>query len=174
MEFPLPGWELHPAKNFNLDTPHVDGDHVMELKALVRANGRVVDHWRVGIGGAKILEANIRLKEICKASSISPYKLVFQAWPQDVIIRRNMTSSPWIDGVELLQHREYAIWKEGEKAPVKEEALLEDLEKETNQAKKSFAIRFAVGVCDDKTLRLELQGLPASEATLKGKPAFVG
>jgi hypothetical protein len=174
MEFPPPGWELYQAKDFNTDIPHIEGDHVMELKAQARPNGRVVDHWRVGIGGAKILEANIRLKEICKSSAIAPYRLVFQAWPRDVNIRRNMTSSPWLDGMELLERREYAIWKDGEKVTIKEDVMLGDLEKEVDQAKKSFSIRFAVGVADDKTLRLELQGLPATESTLKGKPAFVG
>ena len=56
MEFPPTGWEIFGAEDFETAAPRVAGDAVMELMAQIRPNGRVMDHWRVAIGGAKILE----------------------------------------------------------------------------------------------------------------------
>ena len=174
MEFPPAGWEIFPATEFETAAPRVAGDHVMELMAQIRPNGRCVDNWRIAIGGGKILEADIRLKAICKSSAINPYKLRFQAWPRDIKIRRNMTTSRWLDGIQLIERREFAVFKDGTEEATKVEELLAALESIDDAAKKAFAIRFGVGVGPDRKLVLELQGLPASEASLKSKPGLIG
>ena len=174
MEFPPAGWEIFEDKDFNLAAPRLAGDAVFELMAQARPNGRVVDHWRVGLGGSKILQADIKLAEMCRTTSISAYKLRFQAWPRDVMIRRNMISSAWLDGEALLKRREFVVSKDGQDEACPEDELLKELAKEEDPTKRAFAIRFAVGVGADKSLNLQLQGLPASESTLTSKPAFIG
>jgi hypothetical protein len=174
MEFPPTDWELFEDKDFSLAAPRLAGDAVLELMAQARPNGRVVDHWRVALGGNKILQADFRMAEICRSSTISAYKLRFQAWPRDVTIRRNMTSSAWMDGEALLKRREFAVYKQGLEEACPEDELLQELAKEEDPSKKAFALRFAVGAGADKLLVLQLQGLPASEASLTSKPAFIG
>jgi len=174
MEFPPTGWEIFGAEDFETAAPRVAGDAVMELMAQIRPNGRVMDHWRVAIGGAKILEADFRLASICKSSVVSPYKLRFQTWPKDIRIRRNMTSTTWTDGLETLARREFAVTAKDDPDTDRTEELLAAIEKETEMAKKSFSFRYAVAIGEDKRLNLELQGLPGSVATLTSKPAFTG
>ena len=174
MEFPPTGWEIFPHTDFEIAAPRLAGDTVMEMMAQVRPNGRCVDNWRIAIGGSKILEADFRLKEICRSTSINPFKLRFQAWPKDVKIRRNMTSSAWYDGLELLARREMVVFKEGSEEPAKTEDLLEILEAIEDTGKKAFSIRFGVGVGPDQKLVLELQGMPATEAVMKSKPGLIG
>jgi len=81
--------------------------------AQVRLNGRVALHWRIAIRGGKIFEDDVRLTSISKLTGVLPFKLRFQAWPRDVQLRRNMTSSKWYNGLELLTQREFVIFKDG-------------------------------------------------------------
>jgi hypothetical protein len=174
MEFPPTGWEIFEEKDFETASPRIAGDTTMELMAQIRPNGRVVDHWRVALGGGKILTSDIRLEKICGSTTISPFKIRFQSWPKDVILRRNMTSSKWFDGLEMLARREFVVFKDGSDEACEEDLLLQTLAGETDINKKSFAVRFGVTVGADRRPRLELQGLPASATTLESKPAFIG
>ena len=85
-----------------------------------------------------------------------------------------MTTTAWIDGQQLLARREFAIFKDGVEDACPEDEVLQELAKEEDLSKKSFSVRFAVAAGADRRLNLELQGLPASEATLLSKPAFIG
>jgi hypothetical protein len=173
-EFPPQEWEIFKDSEFELAAPRQAGEHVMELMAQARPNGRCVDHWRVAIGGGKVLQADFRLADICRSSQVSPYKIRFQAWPRDVKLRRNMVSSAWMDGQTLLARREFAVFKMGSDEACPEDEILQELAKEEDLSKKSFSVRFAVAAGVDGSLLLELQGLPAAEATLLSKPAFLG
>jgi len=173
-EFPPTGWEIYEDKDFASAVPHRTGEAVMELMAQVRPSGRCADHWRIAVGGNKILEADIRLTAISKLTGVSPFKLRFQAWPKDVKLRRNMTSSKWYDGLELLSQREFVVYKDGTDGELKPDELLNIIAKEEDVAKKAFSIRFGVAITEDKRIRLELQGLPATETYLASKPAFAG
>jgi hypothetical protein len=174
MEFPPTGWEVLEAKEFETITPRADGDHVMELLAQARVSGRIVDHWRVAIGGGKILEKDIKLAKICRSTTLSPFKLRFQAWPKDVLIRRNMASSIWYDGQAMIARREFSCFKLDSETACGEDELLQEMAKEEDLSKKSFSFRFAVVAGLDSLMYLQLQGLPAAEATLLTKPVFLG
>ena len=174
MEFPPAGWEIFEEKEFGLAAPRLAGEAVAELMAQARPNGRVMDHWRIALGGSKILQADFKMADICRSSTISAFKLRFQAWPRDVAIRRNMTSSAWMDGEALLKRREFAVFKGGRDKACPDDKLLQELAKEDDPNKRAFAIRFAVSAGADRLLHLQLQGLPANEATLLSKPAFIG
>jgi hypothetical protein len=174
MEFPPTGWEIFEAKLFESAAPRIAGDLVMDMMVQVRPNGRCLDHWRIGIGGSKILEADFRLTDICRSTRVSPFKLKFQSWPRDVKLRRNMTTSKWYDGMAMIAQREAAIYKQAEEQPSSVEDFLAVMEGEEDISKKAFAVRFGIGIAADKSLNLEMQGLPASEDTLTSKPAFIG
>jgi hypothetical protein len=174
MEFPPTGWEIMEAREFETAQPRIDGEAVMEMMAQIRPTGRVADHWRIALGGSKILEADIGLANICRSPLMTPYKLKFQAWPKDVKIRRNMTSSAWYDGQALIARREFQCFKFGSTEPCPEEEILQEQAKEEDVSKKAFCFRFAVVTGYDDQMRIELQGLPGNEATLLAKPAFLG
>lgn len=174
MEFPPTGWEVVDARDFETATPRTTGEAVMELLAQVRPGGRVADHWRIALGGGRILEADIGLASLCRSSTLSPYKLKFQCWPRDVKIRRNMTTSAWFDGQALLARREFVCYRLGSEDACPEDELLQEAAKEEDAGKKDFSMRFAVVTNLEGAMVLELQGLPAGEDTLLSKPAFTG
>jgi hypothetical protein len=174
MEFPPTGWELFGAEEFETAAPRLVGDTVLELLAQTRPNGRCVDHWRIGLGGGKMLTADIQLSRICRSTKLSPYKLRFQAWARDVKIRRNMVSSLWLDGQEMLARREFVVFKGGVDEACPEDEILQELAKEEDTTKKGFSLRFAVVIGADRRPSLELQSLPAAKTVVDAKPAFTG
>ena len=89
MEFPPETWFVFPAENFCTAGPRIHGDYTAELMAQARPNGRVLDHWRLALGGSKPLEVEFNLAAIIPAAATLPkWRLTFQQWPRDVVIRR--------------------------------------------------------------------------------------
>ena len=72
-----------------------------------------MDHWRAVLGGSKALEAEVNLLDVVPAAAGLPkWRLTYQQWPRDVIIRRNMTTSGWLDLLTLLTANEVGIMSE--------------------------------------------------------------
>ena len=44
MEFPPSNWDIFPVEEFTTAAPRVNSDCSVELMAIVRPNGRVMDH----------------------------------------------------------------------------------------------------------------------------------
>jgi hypothetical protein len=174
MEFPPTGWELFGAEDFETAAPRLAGDNVLELLAQARPNGRCIDHWRIVLGGGKMVTADIKLVDICRSTKTAPYTLKFQAWPRDIKIRRNMTTGAWMDGQNLVNRREFEVFRAEQEDKCPEDELLQEMAKEEDLSKKTFSFRFAVVIAADNRLSLEMQAMPASEAVLTSKPAFVG
>ena len=63
MDFP-PDWEAMGAEDFTTAGPRNAGPCGMELLAQVRPNGRILDHYRVTLGGSRILDINCKLSEL--------------------------------------------------------------------------------------------------------------
>jgi hypothetical protein len=160
-------WDILAAADFSTAQPRAQGELVAEVLAQVRPNGRVLDHYRVTLGGNKILEVKASMVAMALAPTSSTWIFRHQVWLKDVIIRRNMTSTAWVNAHKLIQEK--AAWVETvDGQPVPEEEVLEAL------PGKSAAIRFAVNIAGDQNLELNLQSLPAAAETLMGKPAFRG
>ena len=172
MEFPPETWFVFPAENFCTAGPRIHGDYTAELMAQARPNGRVLDHWRLALGGSKPLETEFNLAAIIPAAATLPkWRLTFQQWPRDVVIRRNMTTSCWVDLLTLLSANEVGAMSEtGENVanPVVVEALKSLPDKTTNSA----SCRWAVCVGEASRLELQLQALPAPTSILTGKPLY--
>ena len=172
MEFPPETWFVFPAENFCTAGPRIHGDYTAELMAQARPNGRVLDHWRLALGGTKPLEAEFNLAAIIPAAAtLQKWQLTFQQWPRDVVIRRNMTTSCWVDLLTLLSANEVGAMSEtGENVanPVVVEALKSLPDKTTNSA----SCRWAVCVGEASRLELQLQALPAPTSIITGKPLY--
>ena len=96
MEFPPP-WSFFPMEDFELAAPRDPGDIGVEAMAQARANGRVLDHFRIVLGGSQMLEATVAVKDIFPVAAMPSWSVAFSCWPRDVAIRRNMASSAWQD-----------------------------------------------------------------------------
>ena len=91
MEFP-PQWVIVEAEDFNLAAPRDPGDLGMELLAQVRTNGRVMDHFRVALGGNTIIKVNFPAKDIYPNQAVPNLQIKWDIWGRDIIIRRNMVT----------------------------------------------------------------------------------
>ena len=91
MEFP-PEWNILPAEDFEIAVPRDPGEIGVDLMAQIRNNGRILDHFRLVLGGSKLLEAAVPLKNILPTVEAPDWTLKVTSWPRDVKLRRNMAT----------------------------------------------------------------------------------
>jgi len=171
MEFPPTDWAVFEAADFEVAQPRNPGDLGVELLAQVRPNGRVVDHWRLTMGGAKILEVTMPLSSIVpKAAEMPAVKLRFQKWPAEIYMRRNMTTTDWLDVLELLAANDVTVASEtGE--PVENQVVVEALNNIVDKGANSASLRWAIAISPANKLELQLQCLPVPTHRLS-RPIF--
>jgi hypothetical protein len=139
----------------------------------VRPNGRFLDNFRVAVGGAQFLQAEFTTASVFSNNLLPATALVLHKRPIDIVIRRNLTTSDWLDVIGLLRSRDLIAG-----APEADEDDNEDLltliaaleDPGTAQA----SIRWAVVAGQDHKMHLQLQALPASATNLNSKPIFKG
>jgi hypothetical protein len=168
MEYP-PEWEAFDMEEFSTACPRVSGNLGMELLMQARPNGRMLDHYRVTLGGAKILDVNFAMATVMALPAANAWRLRHQVWPKDVMLRRNMTTSAWVDISDLVASND-ALVMDGTNEPVPSDQVMAAMK----TAGAAASIRFAVVVGEDHHMRLQLQGLPATSTTLQAKPALRG
>jgi len=156
-----------PNAEFLLAASTVEGDHTVDLHAQLRDTGRVLDAAKVVLGGSSIIRVNINLGAAIPSPRLAGWRMSYQVWPRDIVIRRNMASSNWQDLEAMVAGRDAEIFdQEGAGIPANELlGILGDLE-EPNAA----SLRWAVVIGDDAGVHLQLQSLPAGAPTLNGKP----
>lgn len=172
MEYP-PDWEIFDGDEFTTATPRDPGELGLEVKVQVRTNGRMLDHYQLGLGGSRPLDVTVNCSRILPSPNLNKWKFARQYWPRDIAIRRNTTTSKWEDLAEMLARREATITDEAGNE-VAEGEVLEFLAALPADQPKSAAMRWAVVVGEDGRPRLDLQSLPAPANTLIGKPALNG
>ena len=172
MEFPPDNYFIFPAEHFENAMPRINGDYTVEILAQVRPSGRVMDHWRAVLGGSKALEAEVNLSDVVPAAAGLPrWRLTYQQWPRDVIIRRNMTTSGWLDLLTLLTANKVGIMSEtGEN--VVNATVVEALSNLPDKATNSASCRWAICVGEASKLELQLRCIPCPANLLAGKPIF--
>jgi hypothetical protein len=168
MEFP-PSWEVFEMEEFSTAGPRVCSDLGMELLMQARPNGRMLDHYRITLGGSRILDINFQMAAVMSLPAAAKWSLRHQVWPKDIEIRRNMTTSCWVDIDSLLASNDALVMDDSHE-PVETKLVLEAMK----AAGVAASIRFAVVVGEDLSMRLQLQGLPATSTSLQAKPALRG
>ena len=178
MEFPPEDWPIFPVADFELAVPRDPGALGLEVMAQARINGRIVDHFRVAVGGSDILRVNFTSRSVFMSERIQETPLQYEVWPRDVALRRNMASSEWLDVATLLASNDIAVMTgqeaAGSAAVETNEALLAVLSAAKDKTNYSASIRWAVVAGNDGRLELVLQSLPAAAAVLTGKPIMRG
>ena len=181
MEFP-PEWLIFPNDEFDIAAPRDPGRCGVELMAQVRPNGRIMDHFRLAVGGTQLLENSFITSELCANQAIPDMTIKWDVWPRDVKIRRNMSTSEWFDLTELIRSNDARVVENRDLAPggsaepvVDHNAqLLAFLDNLPECSKCGASVRWVVGIGPSNHLELDLQGLPASAAVLNRKLTLRG
>ena len=150
--------------------------------AQVRPNGRIMDHFRIAVGGTQLLENTFVTGEIYANQAIPDMTIKWDVWLRDVKIRRNMSTSEWFDLTELIRSNDACVVENRDPAPggSAEQAvdhnaqLLAFLDNLPERSKCGASVWWAVSIGPSNHLELDLQGLPASAAVLNGKPTCCG
>ena len=178
MEFPPEDWPIFPTADFDLAVPRDPGVLGLEVMAQARVNGRIVDHFRIAVGGSAVLRVNFTSRSIFLSERIPDTPLQYEVWPRDVVLRRNMASSEWLDVATLLASNDVAVMTSeeagGSNAVSTNDGLLAILSGAKDKTNYTASIRWAVVVGSDGHLELALQTLPAAAAVLVGKPVLRG
>jgi hypothetical protein len=147
MDFP-PAWTVLTSEEYETATPRITGDVSMEICAQLRPSGRILDNFRVSLGGSKILEYEADLGQFIPIPFFKGWRVKGKCWARDVAIRANIFSSGWIDLAATVGMREMEVFdKDGASIPPGEflRILNELNEDEPNAA----SFRFAVVVGED-------------------------
>jgi hypothetical protein len=175
MDFP-PLWDVFSHDDFELASPRDPGELGVELMVQARANGRMLDHHKLTLGGSLLLEAVFPVKVIMPAfnTSNSPaWKIKYAVWPRDVKLRRNMSTSYWTDMREIISANDARVLGEQDEA-VDSKVYLDYVDQLQDKSLSTFSVRWAVCASEDGTMQLQLQALPAAASSFSGKPAFKG
>ena len=183
MDFPAE-WVVLGADDFDLATPVDPGRLGMDLMVQVRPNGRIMDHFRVALGGSGLIEASFNTRDVFANQTVPEMEIRWQIWPRDIAIRRNMASSEWIDLVELIDANDALAYirvdsaaASGSNQPAEtpgNEALLAFLTCLPERGRCGAALRWTVAPGPCGSLELNLECLPASAAVIGGKPTLRG
>jgi hypothetical protein len=169
MEFPAE-WAVFHADEFDTAAPRSHGKAVMELMIQARPNGRLLDQFRIATRGS---EARFQLTDIISNAELEGVTAQFQFWGRDANLRRNMTTSEWLDVYGLIKSNELKLETAGGKL-IKAEKVLSILDMMTGARLKSAVIRTCTAVGLDGKMELELQALPLPLAMVNGEPSFLG
>jgi len=173
MDFPGNHWIYNDVDDFDTAPPLIQGDYACELFAQLRPTGRILDHFRFVLGGLRVLDIDADLAAMIPVPGFSGWRYRSQCQPRNVLLRRNMVSSAWMDGPSFLTSNDAAIYdNEGKAVAVNDfMAILDEL---PESGPDTFAIRYCLVAGPDRRLALQLQSLPYSAVVLTGKTAFKG
>lgn len=173
MEFP-PDWVILPMGDFDLAIPRDPGPLGMEVMSQIRSTGRLMDHFRIGVGGSESLRATFRTSQVYLDAQAPDLILTWELRPSDVIIRRNMATSDWLDLNNLIASNDIIARDEGGEVCNEDMIAFIDTQPLKDRPLVASSVRWAVGVGSDNRMELQLQSLPASAPTLTGKPGLRG
>jgi hypothetical protein len=171
MEFPG-RWDVFPMEEYASAIARSPCKAGMEIMAQARANGRLVDHFRVTVNGSEVLHVDFPISALFTVADLPNWKVQWEVWPRDVPIRRNMCSSGWHDLYAGILSKEILIFDE--KGPVPKDKIESFFQQGKGKMVLHAAYRWAVVIGEDQRMMLGLYGLPASITTLEGNPIFKG
>jgi hypothetical protein len=170
MEFPAT-WVVLNITDYDTAMPAVPGEFVVELLAQLRNTGRVLDGFRFALDGTRALEATVNLDQILPSEELKGLQALFQCWPRDVKIRRNMLSTAWTSLTDSLSSNELDITDE-DGGGVTPGAVMRILERLPGNGPVNASTRWAISAGPDGFLNLQLQSLPLVASVLNNRSIF--
>ena len=169
-------WAVEPMTGFETARPIVPGSttaYVMELLVQLRSTGRMLDNFRTVVDGSSPLECELDMATIIPSPAFKGWRLNFQYWARDIAIRRNVTTSAWMDVPALIcSNQAEVLDANGTGIPSAE--FMQRLEDLPDDGPESGSLRWAIIIGEDDRPRLQLQALPCDAVSLSGKPATKG
>jgi len=169
MEFP-PDWACFGLDEFDLAAARNPMACGVELLAQVRPSGRLLDHFRLVLGGDQLLDSRVPFNKLVNLDEVPDWVLCYSIWPRAVKIKRNMTCSEWFEVRDIIASNDARV-ELADGGALDSKVALELLD---GLSEKGAALRWCVAVGDDKLMKLHLQSLPAAASTFNGKPVFRG
>jgi hypothetical protein len=116
----------------------------------------MLDHFRATMGGSRILDISFQMANIINLPAANSWKFKMQTWLRDVVLRRNMTTSDWVNVDAIIAAKDGCVMtvEESMKTLVPHAEVLASLQ----EAGVAAAMRFAVVVGGDQRLWLMLFG----------------
>jgi len=161
---------IRPGPGFNIDQAPTTHPHTAELFAVVRNDGRIIDHNRVVMGGNSPLEASFKLGRVYDDPVMSDWTIHIQKFPRDLAFRRGLLSTTWANLYDWVASRDASVMDETGR-DVSPANLLKRA-KDADDGPELAAVRWALVLNDQARLCLNLQCLPASAAQLNSKPSL--
>jgi hypothetical protein len=157
-------------EEFETAQPRVECSTTMELLAQVRHTGRMLNNFRIALGGEARLKVDVDLGAMVPREVFRGWRFRTQYWPQDICIRTNISSSVWFDLADTLASKEGNVLDDnGAEIPEREVLrLMDDLVEDPMNA----AFHWAIAVGEDNLMKLQLQSLPGSAVLVAGKPTL--
>jgi len=174
MEFPVDDWVCFPMADFELAAARNPMECGVELMVQARPNGRILDHVRLVLGGDKLIDVTLKFKNLLSIPDVPDWELVYNLWPRDIKIKRNMVTSEWLDIRSLIHSNDARVQLSENQQPVDNVEVLGYMDGIADKLANSSSLRWAVMVGDDNRFKLYLQGLPGPASSFSGKPAFRG
>jgi hypothetical protein len=145
----------------------------MEVMLQMRPNESCLDHFRIALTGQH-LDIQGKATNVFRAPVLAKYRLTFQAWPRDLRVRRNITTTEWSDVYTSIAANNVLVSMEETGENVLAEEIMAAFESIKEAHNKCASTRYAVVASPDNKIWLEQQSLPASAEALQAKPTFVG
>jgi hypothetical protein len=173
MEFPPENYDVFESEQFETARARLAGDAVMEVMLQMRPNGRCLDHYRIALDGT-VLETQVNATSVFRAPVLAKYRLTYQAWPRDLKIRRNMTTTAWVDSFLAIAANNIMVSTEEKGDAVPPEEIKGVFAAIKEMGLKCGSTRYAVVAGPDGRMWLEHQALPGTAEALTSKPTFAG
>jgi hypothetical protein len=88
---------FRPMADYALARASATAKLTAELHAQARQNGRVLDDFVFRIGGSETLKVEADLDKFIPRLEFKGWKVFFETWPHDILLRTNMATSVWQD-----------------------------------------------------------------------------
>jgi hypothetical protein len=140
----------------------------------LRNTGRILDNFQCVLGGSKHLEINASLMDMIPNECFRGWCYRTQKSPGEVIIRKNMFSSAWVETPTTLLFNEASVYNAAGQV-VSNDVFMGMLEDLPESRPETVATRYCVVIgASRKPALLQFQCIPTSAVVLSGKAAFKG
>jgi hypothetical protein len=143
--------------------PDIEGDITVELLAHLRSSGRALDHFRFSLNGSTPLEATVGLENIIPVQDFVGWNITHQIWAHNVPLRRNMTTSAWVNDCDVTA-------PDGAGIPAAE--FTRKVDGLPSGGPVNASTRWALVIGEDLMLRLQWQALPLPASVLNRRATF--
>jgi hypothetical protein len=160
VEFPPETYDAFEAEQFETARARLGGDAVMEVMLQMRPSGRCLDPCRIALDG-QVMETQVVATNVFRAPVLAKYRLTYQAFPRDLRIWRNMTTTAWTDSYLAIAANNILVSTDDEGKAVSPDEIKALFAGIKDMHMKSASTRYAVVAGPDNRMWLH-HGAPVS------------